>query len=157
MYQFTVALQNTFPANEPARLQDLKSTVDLLTSISFFRMKVQDLSCPPRAGSIVKDCVRACMKSTYEFLFDNCYELYQREFQSDPNEKSTDSEGPSVKSLDFWHKLIAVIISVVEEDRSSYGPVLNQFPQELNLGQVSAAMMWTLYSQDLKIALEGMC
>lgn len=67
------------------------------------------------------------MKSTYQFLFDNCYDLFQREFQTDPNEEAQPAEqGPNTKSLDFWHKLVNLIVSVIEEDKNSYTPVLNQ-------------------------------
>ena len=67
--------------------------------------------------------------------------------QPDPNEpkREGDDHGPRLDSLDFWHKLVALIVSVIDEDRNSYAPVLNQFPQEFNIGQVGQGREIAVY------------
>lgn len=136
-----------FPVSNEVRLSDLKSTVDLLTSITFFRMKVQEFNAPPRAAHVVMECVKNCIESNFQFLYSNCLML------SDEGDKLELEDAASTNAshtLEFWVKLIRLIVSVVEEDRDVYTNILNQFPSDLNVGELSAYCMWKLFGNSLE-------
>lgn len=61
--------QENFPASNAERLQDLKSTVDLLTSITFFRMKVPHLTCH---HLVVTYRIYSLLKSGFYSSLDQC-------------------------------------------------------------------------------------
>lgn len=179
-------LQTTFPANDPAKLADLRAVLDLMTSISFFRLKVQELPCPPRAPAVVRECVQASMTTTYRDLFDRCADIWAAErgetagvTLSSPMPASppaipiseagtctttavleppgiissadavfrqqsaggdqhsitgvptASSPGPTLtlKNLDFWHELAKLIDHVIEEDKTKYNNIINQYDE----------------------------
>ncbi|KAM7449666.1 Protein unc-13 B [Porites harrisoni] len=145
--------RTNFPASSPDKLDDLKSSVDLLTSVTFFRMKVLSQR-PTRTAEIVRECVKNCMKGSYAYVYANCAELYDRELASESSSLDPNLPQAGPKSLDFWPKLISLVVSVIEEDKVVYTHVLNQFPTELNVGEVSAQVFWNLFSADLQDMLK---
>ncbi|OAF70729.1 Munc13-2, partial [Intoshia linei] len=147
--------RNTFPSNDEQRLTDLKASVDILTSITFFRMKIQKLATPPKPGIVVMDCVRACIESTYRYLFDNCPEIFMQEFTENDNTATELEIAPNPSYLKFWEHLIDLIISTIDEDKNKYMKVINQFPSIFQISELSVSILWNLYSLDLKQALTG--
>ncbi|XP_046857153.1 protein unc-13 homolog B-like isoform X2 [Xenia sp. Carnegie-2017] len=140
--------RSNFPSQNEEKMIDLKSTVDLLTSITFFRLKVQEITNPPRTSVVVAECVKNSLENTYTFIFNNCSELYEH---STSNDKDYCVNSPN--HIDFWPQLITLMVSVIEEDIKYYTPVLSQFA-DLNIGEMSATTMWLSFSRDLTDTLK---
>eukprot|EP00112_Aurelia_sp_Birch-Aquarium-sp1_P008157 Seg1895.4 transcript_id=Seg1895.4/GoldUCD/mRNA.D3Y31 product="Protein unc-13 B" protein_id=Seg1895.4/GoldUCD/D3Y31 len=140
-----------FPASNPVKLSDLKSTVDLLTSITFFRMKVLEQASPPRAAHVVTECVKNCLSSNYKYIYSNCMVLSDTD---DNGNRSPKDPEVAIRNLDFWLKLIRLVVGVIEEDNTVYKNILNQFPADFDVGEVSAYNMWQFFLADLAEFLE---
>ena len=93
------------------------------------------MSCP--VNVMIPFCplfFQACLRSTYQFLFDNCYELYQREFSDGKGgKKKPDETGPSLHNLDFWTQIISLGKKGDEIGPSLHN--LNFWTQNISLGK----------------------
>uniref|UniRef100_A0A1I8JH84 MHD1 domain-containing protein n=1 Tax=Macrostomum lignano TaxID=282301 RepID=A0A1I8JH84_9PLAT len=144
--------RSAFPASQPDRLRDLKACVDLLTSIAFFRLKVQQSANAPRAAAVLRDCARNCLRATYGFVRDNCPQLSGCSSSSSASSSGAAELNPD--SLNFWHRMVELVAAVIDEDRAVYAPVLNQFPQQFQLSELSAIVLWELLCEDLDAVLK---
>ena len=175
------------------------------SGLSDVLIQVQDISSPPRACQVVKECIKACMKSTYSFLFDNCHELYDREYTDDSSEAvpvrksiisaaitpaanihlslrlvlgwrgTVDQESEVLGQVDSADRICdrggqkqlrRGAYSVRPPTHTSCSPPFKQFlstctrssrfPNDLNVGDVSAEVLWTLFSEDFELGLRGL-
>lgn len=44
---------------------------------------MQELASPPRASTTVIKCVTSSLEGTYRYIFENCYEVYKRNFEDE--------------------------------------------------------------------------
>lgn len=145
--------RENFPASNKQRLHDLSSIVGLLNQISNFKSNVLQLLNQVPTKDVIAECVRASVAGSYNYIFSNCHELFSREL-GDENKWDPVEQGPtSLKSLDFWTKLITLCGFIIEEDKTVYSNSMNVL-EGFSIFEISAIELWKLYVDDLRRAME---
>ena len=62
------------------------------------------------------------MKSNYKFL----YNTSMAEEREENGNRSPEAQDTIARQVDFWMKLIKLIVAVIEEDKAVYKNILNQ-------------------------------
>ena len=167
-------------------IEELKHKIDLLKQISFFRANILGISSIP-AIQVVQECIRACMKSSYNFIFNNCDKMMsdhtgkEKQSESDQggkqtattsddelgvknannNESSRNSEspfkGPSMQNLDFWMSLVGFVAQIMNEVKSHYTSGFNQFNGDLDISALASCFLFELMQNDIHDAMVEHC
>ena len=151
--------RQNFPSEQKERLQDLYDSIQLLQSVIEFKTQVVGLNTLPPVDFVVAECVKKCIHSTYEDIFENANQLYKEQYAIDEKQReaeklSGEPTPDNMRTLEFWHRLIALVVSVIEEDKTWYQIIHMAFPDKLNTGVLSAATNYELLSRDLMLCLE---
>ena len=106
---------------------------------------------PPK--DVIAECVRASVAGSYNYIFDNCHELFSRELGDETPWDPVEHGHTSLKSLDFWTKLITLCGFIIEEDKTVYSNSMNVL-EGFSIFEISAIELWKLYIDDLRRAMD---
>ncbi|XP_039269430.2 protein unc-13 homolog B-like isoform X2 [Styela clava] len=145
--------RKNFPSTGLENLAELKACINLINAIIEFRVKV--LNMKAESDSIIGECCRQCMQKSYEYMFENCNDMYADYLESTseaPPENDDKPDCGKTDSLEYWMRLSTLLTQIFDEDKTSYAPIFQQ-NSNVQLFDISVQTLWSLFSEDLEKAL----
>jgi protein unc-13 len=155
--------RETFPSNETQKLADLKSSVNLVTSIFFFKLKVLELTGLQKSTATLKECVQESVRRTYQILKNEVLSVNNETFSDELQLGNTDGTVAVASTVQSDHletptklfdQLLQLMVSAIDEDKNSYSPCFSQLGN-FTLWHISAVELWHLFEEDLRSMLEA--